>query len=82
MQWITFWPYILIRGEQISSTSAQIERRRPSGEQREAQSTCNVFECEISLGFFTVLTKRIEVPDRQEAVCSYASPAGVFIFSE
>lgn len=82
VQWVTFWPYILIRGEQISSTSAQIETRRPSGEQREAESTSNVYECKISLGFFTVLTKRIEDPDRQEAVCSYASPAGVFIFSE
>lgn len=82
MQWVTFWPDILIRGEQISSTSAQIKTRPPSGEQREAQGTSNVYECQISLGFFTVGTKRMENPDRQEAVCSYAAPAGIFTFSE
>lgn len=72
------WPYVLIMGEQISSTNAQIETQSLLRTQRAS----NAYKCENLLGLFQFLVERIENLQGQEAARCHECSAGVFVLSE
>lgn len=71
-------PYVLIMGEQISSTNAQIETRSLL----RTHSASNAYKCENLLGLFKFLVERIENLQGQEAARCHECSAGVFVLSK